>query len=70
MSDPLTFTWESTPALWRCYYDPEGPNGFGKTRETALTELLWICDGESHREELLIGAIVAAIPEPPARSGG
>lgn len=31
---------EPTPIGWVAYYDPEGLNGHGKTKEDALTELL------------------------------
>ena len=58
MSAPLQFTYESTPALWRCNWDPEGPEGFGKTKDEALFDLWLSCDGE---EEPLMKAIVAAL---------
>lgn len=60
MSDPLQFSYQSTPALWACYYDPEGSVGYGKTKDEALFDL-WLgcdCDGD---EEPLMKAIVAAI---------
>lgn len=67
MSDPLKFTWESMPAIWRCYYDPEGPCGEGKTKAKALEDLWSMCDDETgHREALLWGAIVASIPDVPS----
>lgn len=69
MSDPLQFTWESTPSLWRCYYDPEGPQGFGRTKEQALLSLFECCDGH-HSEAILAGAIVAAIPETHSADSG
>lgn len=40
MSDPLQIVFEDTPQLWRAYYDPEGIQGFGKTREAARMDLL------------------------------
>lgn len=61
MSDPLQFTYESMPALWLCYYDPEGPVGHGKTKAEALGDLFDMCD-DDHGGPLLLGAIVAAIP--------
>jgi hypothetical protein len=46
MTTYATLTWESTPALWRAYTDPEGEQGFGKTKEEALDELIeQICEG-------------------------
>ena len=61
MSDPLTFSWQSTPASWACYYDPEGPVGFGKTKEAALRELIEDIDGDEFQETMLAGAVVAAV---------
>lgn len=63
MNDPLRFEWQSTPACWSCYYDPEGPSGMGKTKEEALEDLWDSCDDE-HRADMLLGAIVAAIENP------
>ena len=63
MSDPLQFSYQSTPDLWACYWDPEGPSGLGKTKEAALFDLLWMCD-DDHRGMLLAGSIVAAISPP------
>lgn len=65
MSDPLQFTYESTPDAWRCYYDPEGPQGFGKTKDEALFDL-WLSCGE---EEPLMKAIVAALETKPVPAG-
>jgi hypothetical protein len=59
-SDPLRFTWESTPAVWACWWDPEGPCGYGKSREKALGALIESCD-DDHFGPLLLEAIVAAI---------
>jgi hypothetical protein len=64
VSDPLRFTYESTPGAWRCYYDPEGPQGFGKTKDEALFDL-WLSCGE---EEPLMKAIVAALAPLPQDS--
>lgn len=61
--DPLIFIWESTPARWACYYDPEGPVGFGKTKEAAVRELIEDTDGDEFKETMLAAAIVAAIPK-------
>ena len=61
MNDPMTFSWQSTPASWACYYDPEGPVGFGKTKEAALRELIADTDGDEFQETMLAGAIVAAV---------
>ena len=66
MSDPLQFTYESTPDAWRCCYDPEGPQGFGKTKDEALFDLWLSCDGD---EEPLMKAIVAALEPKPLKSG-
>lgn len=38
--DPLRIEYDSTPATWCAYYDPEGYVGRGKTREQALIDLL------------------------------
>ena len=59
-ADPVYFSWESTPALWRCCFDPEGPSGFGKTKEIALGELIDLCDND-RRGPHLLQALVAAI---------
>lgn len=70
MNDPLIFSYQSTPALWACYYDPEGPSGMGKTKEEALFDLWLSCDDEKGlREEMLMGAIVAAIEKNDAYAG-
>jgi hypothetical protein len=66
VSDPLRFTYESTPGAWRCYYDPEGPQGFGKTKDEALFDL-WLSCGE---EESLMKAIVAALAPLPQDPSG
>lgn len=60
MNDPLKFFYESTPAIWACYYDPEGPVGRSKSKTGALGDLIDQCD-DDHRGALLLGAIVAAI---------
>jgi hypothetical protein len=51
------FTWESTPAVWRCCYDPEGLSGFGATKADALTDLVMQID-DLPRTRLLAHAIV------------
>ena len=61
--DPLQFEYHSTPDAWACYYDPEGPSGYGKTKEMALEDLIHQCDNE-HTIGLLAGAIWAAIDKP------
>ena len=66
MSDPLRFEYQSTPAEWACYWNPEGPVGYGKTKEAALGNLMDFCDDENGPVDLM-AAIVAAI-ETPARS--
>ena len=63
MNDPMTFSWQSTPASWACYYDPEGPVGFGKTKEAALRELIEDTDGDEFKETMLAGASVAAVAD-------
>ena len=63
MSDPLQFSYQSTPDLWACYYDPEGNVGYGKTKDEALFDLWLACDTTGGSEEQLMKAIVAAIPE-------
>lgn len=40
MTNTDTLHVEPTPLGWVAYFDPEGLNGHGKTREEALTELL------------------------------
>jgi predicted RNase H-like HicB family nuclease len=66
--DPLQFEYHSTPDAWACYYDPEGPVGYGKTREKALEELYELCD-HPHGEAMLWGSIVAAIDKPKPMPG-
>lgn len=59
--DPLRF--EPNPiGEWGCYWDPEGPIGYGKTKAKALSDLIDQCDdADGHAQDMLAGAIVAAL---------
>lgn len=59
--DPLRF--EPNPiGEWGCYWDPEGPIGYGKTKAKALSDLFDQCDdADGHAQDMLAGAIVAAL---------
>jgi hypothetical protein len=46
-----TFDWQSTPALWMVYEDPEGISGLGKTKEDALANFVEQLD-EDYRRQL------------------
>lgn len=72
MTDKLHVEFESTPAAWCAYYDPEGYIGRGNTREEAVTELLeetderWrqaLDERDTARRELAMAKAVVATSE-------
>lgn len=43
--DPLVLS--SNIMGWRCYWDPEGPYGEGKTQEAAVMDLMYQCEDDA-----------------------